>query len=81
MGFASREHLPYSRNHLPIRSVAAVAPATRAPVQEEYDSNALSTLRGARIVGMTTSGVAKSQKLVAGLRPKARGAGLSTNTR
>lgn len=39
-------------------------------LQEEYDKTALSTLRRAQVVGMTTSGVASRRDLVAALAPK-----------
>ncbi|KAF6248733.1 AAA domain-containing protein [Scenedesmus sp. NREL 46B-D3] len=39
-------------------------------LRQEYDSRDLQTLRRARVVGMTTSGVARMQNLVAALQPK-----------
>lgn len=41
-------------------------------MQVKYDEYSLETLRGARVVGMTTTGVARQQKLVAALNPKVR---------
>jgi hypothetical protein len=39
-------------------------------MQEQYDAAAASTLRSARVVGMTTSGLAKMQHLIATLAPR-----------
>ena len=42
----------------------------RASLQEEYDKASLRTLSSAQVVGMTTSGVAKQQHLVAAMKPR-----------
>jgi hypothetical protein len=42
----------------------------QAALQAEYDRATLAALKSARVVGMTTSGVAKLQRVVAALHPK-----------
>ena len=41
-------------------------------MQARYNDHSLETLRRARVVGMTTTGVAQQQKLVAALNPKVK---------
>lgn len=45
-----------------------------AHTQETQNAAKLSALRAARVVGMTTSGVARMQELVAAMKPRVRGA-------
>jgi hypothetical protein len=42
----------------------------QAALHTEYDRTTLAALRSARVVGMTTSQVAKMQRVVAALHPK-----------
>jgi hypothetical protein len=42
----------------------------QAALQSEYDRGTLAALKAARVVGMTTSQVAKLQRVVAALHPK-----------
>jgi hypothetical protein len=44
----------------------------QAALQAEYDRGTLAALKSARVVGMTTSQVAKLQRVVAALHPKVR---------
>lgn len=51
------------------------------PGQAEYDRTSLQTLRSTRVVGMTTSGVARQQKMVAAMQPRVSAARGSWHSR
>ncbi|KXZ53505.1 hypothetical protein GPECTOR_7g955 [Gonium pectorale] len=66
----SLQRLRYMHLLAAVREVQTEYDEVQRELQAEYDQAALATLQCARVVGMTTSGVARMQRLVAALKPR-----------
>ena len=60
----------YSGMSMELQRLQEKIRTARASLQEEYDKASLKALSSAKVVGMTTSGVAKQQHLVAAMKPR-----------